>query len=126
MGAFREGLRKVLNEYRIPCFHMKDLVHGKKHFSGWGQTKRELLIERFLFIITTSQVFPVSSSVSIKDYRELELDTTPRPFRDPYYHCLVTCLANTVLYCTNNSMLEGGSIFSLTNGQRFPQRLRLY
>ena len=99
---FERDWKKVLLEFRVPHFHMKELEHGKGAFKGWGRTKRKDFQNRLLFIIQTIGVIPVSCSVDVADYKEALSEKIPRTFRDPYFHCFTEWLVNAMQYCINH------------------------
>jgi hypothetical protein len=75
---------KVLEEFRIPYFHMKDWANSRGFFTGWSKLAREKLYGKLLKKIEGIYPFPLGTIISMEDFRRLN-ETQQAYFDDPYF-----------------------------------------
>ncbi len=96
--------KRALAEYRIPYFHMRELVARKGPFAGWSDHKADSLIKKLVWIFTTYIIMWNGAIVSVRDYNAIVETDKRKKRRNPYFHAFQTCLSGTMIYCQQKSI----------------------
>jgi len=97
--------KRALAEYRIPYFHMRELVARRGPFAGWLDYKADSLIKKLVWILTTYIIMWNGAIVSVRDYNAIVETDKRKKRRNPYFHAFQTCLSGTMIYCQQKSIL---------------------
>jgi hypothetical protein len=84
--------RAVLDEFKIPYFHMKNWAWSRGHYEGWSKLKRQKLYGKLLKKIEGVYPIPLGTIISMEDFRSLN-HTQQFYFDDPYYLGFASVLA---------------------------------
>jgi hypothetical protein len=70
---FEREWRKILLEYGVTYFHMKEYAHSRGQFDGWemGDPRRKSLMRRLTWVIKQNVMATVGRAVPVQDYEEL-------------------------------------------------------
>ncbi len=88
---FEGKWKRVLDEFKIPYFHMTDYANRKQFYQGWHENKRRNLLRKLLAAIATTYPLIVGSISSLEDWRTLSAEHKSR-LRDPYDLAFIHCL----------------------------------
>jgi hypothetical protein len=98
--------KRVLAEYRIPYFHMRELVARRGPFTGWSDHKADSLIKKLVWIFTTYVGMWIGTTISVRDYNAIIETDRRKKRRNVYFHAFQTCLSAVMLYCERKSLKE--------------------
>ena len=89
---FEGKWKRVLRDFKIPYFHMREFAHSVGVFEGWKgkEAKRQKLFGSLLNKIAAIHPIPLGSITSLEAYRNL----TPEDqivYHDPYLRGLADC-----------------------------------
>ncbi len=68
---FERQWKVILDEYKIPFFHMKDFANRKQFFKGWDEAKRRELLDKLLKTVRAANALPIGSILPMEDFRQL-------------------------------------------------------
>jgi hypothetical protein len=92
---FEREWRKILLEYGVTYFHMKEYAHSRGQFDGWemGDPRRKSLMRRLTWVIKQNVMATVGRAVPVQDYEELVSPKLPKASQTPYFLCFHSCLS---------------------------------
>jgi hypothetical protein len=84
----------ILNEFKIPHFHMKEFNPSKGVFCGWkdNEKKRKQLFGSLIKTIKEIKPLPVGCVFSSEDFRSLPKRDRD-VIKDPYFLSFISCIA---------------------------------
>lgn len=85
--------KKVLKNFHVPYFHMKEYAHSVGVFAGWkgDEPKRRALYGELMNVISETNALPFGSLVPMELFRTFSARQKGY-FKDPYYFVYITCL----------------------------------
>lgn len=90
--SFESKWKKVLKDFKIDYFHMREYAHSRGIFEGWKdkEYKRRKLLGSLLNKIAAIHPIPLGSIVSLEAYRNLPPEDQVI-YHDPYLRGLSDC-----------------------------------
>jgi hypothetical protein len=85
--------QRVLKDFQIPYFHMKEYAHSVGVFAGWkaDEPKRRALYGELMNVMSETNALPFGSLVPMELFRTFSAQQKGY-FKDPYYFVFITCL----------------------------------
>jgi hypothetical protein len=89
---FESKWKKVLREFHIPYFHMREFAHSKGAFADWKgkEHKRRKLFDSLLHKIAAIHPVPIGSITSLDAFRRLTKEDQAL-HHDPYIRSVLDC-----------------------------------
>ena len=106
---FEREWRKVLAEFGIDYFHMKDYAHSRRSFEGWPESRRVALMNLLAFVIQSRVEWPISIVLSLDDYYAVVPPGFQQQVYDPYFLCLWSCIL-MAFRCYRGEQLSGRAL----------------
>jgi hypothetical protein len=97
---FEARWKRILGEFKIPYFHMKDFANFKGFHKGWHEQKRRKLFGKLMTCIAMAYPIPVGSICSSEDFRSLSAEHK-KLLIDPYFLSFVHCVTVPSLWVEN-------------------------
>jgi hypothetical protein len=92
---FTQKWVEVLDEYRVPAFHMSEFVDEKRGpkkpdwpYKGWARGKRDKFISSLVTVARDNTLVGVCGAVSVKDYDEVVPEQLKKETKHPYHFSL--------------------------------------
>jgi hypothetical protein len=92
---FEQEWKEVLDEFGIGCFHMKDYVHNKNEFEGWGadEFKRRRFLQKLASVTACRVRRWFSCQVILENYKTLNRKyCCTEMLYYPYSLCGIGCI----------------------------------
>jgi len=103
---FDREWKRVLRDFGVSYFHMKDLVRSKHEFTGWSQQRKDDLIHRVVFVIKSNVMFCIGSALPMADYKKVVPADLRKKIGHPYYLSLQHCIQSVLHHCSSKSITE--------------------
>lgn len=99
---FERKWKFILNEFKIPYFHMREFAPSVGVFNGWKgkEDKRQSLFHSLIETIREIKPLPVGCIFSSDDFRALS-EQDKKLIGDPYYLSFLTCLGVPCFFVQN-------------------------
>lgn len=128
---FDKEWKKVLAEYRVPYFHMRELVPRQKGpYAGWPNSRADAFIRKLTWVFTTYVTAWFGITVDVKAYYDHVATDRRRRRRNPYFHAFQSCISAVLINCETSGvkdkisfMIDGGSA-SATHATGYFEALR--
>ena len=89
---FEPAWREVLSGFGLSWFHADDCAHFEGEFKGWNEERRRTLSRMLMDVIAKVRPTPIGAAMLSSDFKSLPLHIRTGMLKDPYFHCLQTCL----------------------------------
>jgi hypothetical protein len=104
---FHKEWKKVLAEFHIPYFHMKEFAHSRGIFEGWkDDPRRDVLMKRIVWTIKSHVSHGFAVMVDTEEYDQRFKDLI-FPGKSPYFLCHYSCYGLLMKHCKKFGIKDG-------------------
>lgn len=107
--VFTEKWIAVLEEYKVPAFHMNEFVDTRRGpskanwpYKGWSDGDREQFVMRLVRVARDHTLLGFCGSVSVRDYEEVVPEHLKKDTQHPYHFSLQNLFDNVLTAFSDN------------------------